>query len=177
LPIPFSWQYKNLHIVKMGFGDWLSDAFSTNGSVTTFFEKIPVVGHITGVVQFASGNTDQGWRAIAESTGNLFSVAGAVVGAVGGPAGAAAGGAAGGAIGTLIKHGIGTQIDNPDVKRDIGDLTVTSVLTGTVVSGATAYIPGGSQILGNVGKGLISTTGNQMVLSGIGNVMGTTVLQ
>lgn len=161
----------------MGFGDWLSGAFSTNGSVTTFLEKIPVVGHVTGIVQFATGNTDQGWRAIAESTGNLFSVAGAVAGAVGGPVGAAAGGAAGGALGTLIKHGIGTQIDNPDVKSDIGELTVTGVITGTVVSGVTAYIPGGGQILGNVGKGLISATGKQMVLSGIGNVVGTTVLQ
>lgn len=82
------------------------------------------------------------------------------------------GGPAGGAVGTLIKYGIGTYIDNPDVNHDISDLTITSVLTRTVVSGATAYIPGGGQILENVGKGLIYTIRKQMVLSRVGNVMG-----
>ena len=88
----------------MGFFGDIAAAFSKNGAVTKFCEKVPVVGHVTAGVQALAGNGEEAKRALATSTGNLCSTVGAVGGfCVGGPAGALAGGALGGGVGSLVE--------------------------------------------------------------------------
>lgn len=107
----------------MGFFDSISDAFSRDGAVTVFCEKIPVIGHVTAGIQAVSGNPEHAKRALASSTGALVTTAGAVGGfVVGGPVGAVAGGATASQLGIVTEWGISKTINDEEVKGNVGKL-------------------------------------------------------
>ncbi|KAF5644069.1 cnvh-domain protein [Fusarium sp. NRRL 52700] len=157
----------------MGFFQSIADAFSKNGAVTKFAEQIPVVGHVTAGIQAIAGNGEEAKRALATSTGNIFSTAGAVGGfVVGGPPGAVAGGALGGLAGTFVESGIAGSINDPSVKGDLGDVTAGKVMTNMGLGGATAMFGGA----GNAFKIGSTTLGKEamkgVVKIGAGNAIG-----
>ncbi len=149
----------------MGFFDFVSDigdAFSKNGAVTRFCEQIPIVGHATAGIQALAGNGEEAKRALATSTGNLCSTAGAVVGIVGGPVGVAAGGAVGGFVGSFVTAGIASTIDDPNVKGNLGEISAGKVLTDMALGGAGGFLGGGGAALSEGGKAM----GKELMKSG-----------
>ncbi|KAL6364101.1 hypothetical protein LRP88_03534 [Fusarium phalaenopsidis] len=153
--------------------DSIADAFSRNGSVTKFFEQIPVVGHVTAGIQALAGNTEEAKRALATSTGNLVSTAGAVGGFfVGGPPGAVAGGSLGGLVGTYVESGIAGSISDPSVKGDLGEVTAGKIITNVGLGGASGFLGGGGGLLKSGGTALTKEFVKDAAKIGAGNVIG-----
>ncbi|KAF9164133.1 hypothetical protein BGX21_000846 [Mortierella sp. AD011] len=126
----------------MGFWSSISDAFSRDGSVTCFLEKVPIVGYGVAGVQAIAGNTDHAKRALATSTGSLITTAGSVGGfMVGGPVGAAAGAAVASQVGMVTEFGISKTISDDNVKGNVGEISLKRALLGATMSGATALGP------------------------------------
>ncbi|KAJ9645336.1 hypothetical protein H2201_008414 [Coniosporium apollinis] len=158
----------------MGFWSSIADAFSRDGVVTTFCEKIPVVGHVTAGIQALAGNPDHAWRALATSTGALGTLGGIVAGfVVGNIPGAIAGGALGSQVGLGAEWGISKAIDNQEVKGDVGEVTLgrcvgdavlggTSSLLGSSTGVSAAGKEAGKLALGLTDKLLLSLTGKQL---------------
>ncbi|CAG8974791.1 hypothetical protein HYALB_00000403 [Hymenoscyphus albidus] len=102
-----------------------STAFTKNGTITQFTEKIPLVGHLTATVQALSGNPSQAKRALATSTNGLVVAAGAVGGYIlAGPPGSMVGGALGSAVGIGVEYGIAQTIKDMDIREMVGDVSL-----------------------------------------------------
>ncbi|KAL8746258.1 MAG: hypothetical protein Q9184_007772 [Pyrenodesmia sp. 2 TL-2023] len=166
----------------MGFWDSIADAFSRDGAVTTFCEKIPVVGHVTAGIQALSGNPEHAKRALATSTGSLVTTAGAVGGfLVGGPPGAVLGATAASAAGVGAEYAISTTINDKDVKGNVGDVSAGRFLTDAAFSALGGGVPGGAPTA--VGKELTKVLGKSFgqeitksVTKTVGSKVGTAVL-
>ncbi|XP_013189504.2 uncharacterized protein LOC106134092 [Amyelois transitella] len=82
-------------------------------SFSDFLNKIPVVGQVKGVCQYAVGDIEGGSKALSESTKSMCGVVGAVAGcAAAGPAGGVAGYVAGSAAAEAI-----VKITDPNTRR------------------------------------------------------------
>ncbi|KAL8917371.1 MAG: hypothetical protein Q9208_007989 [Pyrenodesmia sp. 3 TL-2023] len=150
-----------LEVESMGFWDSIADAFARDGAVTTFCEKIPVVGHVTAGIQALSGNPEHAKRALATSTGSLVTTAGAVGGFfAGGPPGAILGAAAASAAGVGAEYAISTTINDKNVKGIVGDVSAGRFLTDAALGALGGGVPGGATTA--VGKELTEVFGKSL---------------
>ncbi|KAJ4336578.1 hypothetical protein N0V87_005286 [Didymella glomerata] len=122
----------------------MGNATSKDGALTKICESIPIVGTATAGIHALAGNGDHAKRALAVSTGSLIKAGGAIGGfCVGGPLGAVAGGAAAASLGIGAEYGISKTIDDPNVKGDVGSVSLKRIAIETVIGGGTAMIGGG----------------------------------
>ncbi|TRM69619.1 hypothetical protein BD626DRAFT_474778 [Schizophyllum amplum] len=163
----------------------MGNATSRDGSVTTFCEKLPVIGYGVAAIQLIAGNPEHAKRAAATSTNAVItttgavlgSVAGAAVGVVGGPAGVVAGAIAGGGIGSaaaaqvgmVVEYGISTTIDDEKVKGGVGEVSWKragkDALIGAV-TGAAGGAFGASSVTGAMGKVTVETSTQAALVGG-----------
>jgi hypothetical protein len=137
----------------MGFWSSIADAFSRDGSATRFCEKLPVIGHVTAGVQLLAGNPEHAKRAAATATNSTLTTGGAVLGFMaGGPPGAVAGAMLGSTAGIGCEYGISTAINDEGVKGNVGEVSIKRIVVDGVLSGGTAFIPGGTAAIGTAGK-------------------------
>ena len=139
----------------------MGNAFSKDGYITRFVEKIPILGHIVAAIHAIVGNTDEAKRAAAVSTNDLITTAGAAGGfVVGGPVGAVAGGALSSSAGNGVEYGISKTIKDPEVKKGVGDVSLKRFLIEGALSGAGGVIfAGGSEqiIVSSLKQGAVQT--------------------
>ena len=110
----------------------IGEAFSKDGVVTTFVEKLPVLGHDVALVHVIAGNPDHAKRATATATNSAITEAGAVaggaIGVIGGPTGVIAGASLGGAlaaqVGMVTEYGIASTIKDESLKGDVGEISL-----------------------------------------------------
>lgn len=158
----------------MGFWDSISDAFSRDGVVTTFCEKIPIVGHATAGIQALAGNSEHAKRALATSTGSLITTAGAIRGfIVGGPIGAVAGGAAAAQLGIAAEWGISTTIHDDKVKGDVGEVSLGHCAGEAVLGGASGLLGGGGASA--VGKQAMKAFGSEVAKKVASEAVGSAI--
>ncbi|GBP13553.1 hypothetical protein EVAR_6901_1 [Eumeta japonica] len=137
-----------------------------------FFNSIPGLGHVKGLVHYLAGDIDEGNKAMREATRTTVVIGAGVAGSVAGPAGAALGAAAGGmlmdsatSIVTNEPQGIFENIDNivEDVKK--GKVPIVSTLeTGLTV---------GTDLLTGLGAGAVASS----VTKSAGSSVGKTVVK
>lgn len=114
----------------------ITTAFTKNGTITRFSEKVPLVGHLTATVQALSGNPSEAKRALATSTNGLIVAAGAVGGyLLAGPPGAVAGGALASAAGIGVEYSIAQTIRDIDVREMVGDVSLGRFARSMVFDG------------------------------------------
>lgn len=155
----------------MGFWDSITEAFHRDGAATRFLEKVPVVGYGVAAVQAISGNGDHAMRAVASSTNSLITTAGAVGGGlIGGPAGAIAGAAAASQVGMVAEWGASKAIDDPNIKGDVGEISLQRAITDATIGALTGGIGGsaGASAIGKAaGKQALVTTGQMLTNIGV----------
>ena len=152
----------------MGFWSSIADAFSRDGSATRFCEKLPVIGHVTAGVQLLAGNPEHAKRAAATATNSTLTTGGAVLGFMaGGPPGAVAGAMIGSTAGIASEYGISTTIDDKGVKGNVGEVSIKRIVVDGVLSGGTAFIPGGAATIGTAGKEVAKQAASSAFKTGI----------
>ncbi|KAB2102386.1 hypothetical protein AG0111_0g8832 [Alternaria gaisen] len=152
----------------MGFWSGIADAFSRDGSATRFCEKLPVIGHVTAGVQLLAGNPEHAKRAAATATNSTLTTGGAVLGFMaGGPPGAVAGAMLGSTAGIGCEYGISTAINDESVKGNVGDVSIHRFVIDGVLSGGTAFIPGGTAAIGTAGKEAAKQVASSAVKTGL----------
>jgi hypothetical protein len=157
----------------------IADAFSRDGAVTRFTEKIPVVGLVTAAVQGIAGNGEHAKRALANQANSIITTAGTMGGfVVGGPVGAVAGGAFASSLGIAAEYGVSTTIKDDEVKGNTGDTSLKRFVTDAALSGAGGLIGVGSSsaVVKQVGtgfsKGLLTQAEGTVMKATIGAVIG-----
>ncbi|CAN9080904.1 unnamed protein product [Alternaria sp. RS040] len=152
----------------MGFWSGIADAFSRDGSATRFCEKLPVIGHVTAGVQLLAGNPEHAKRAAATATNSTLTTGGAVLGFMaGGPPGAVAGAMLGSTAGIGCEYGISTTIKDEGVKGNVGEVSMKRIVVDGALSGATAFIPGGTATIGTAGKEVAKQAASSAFKTGV----------
>jgi hypothetical protein len=156
--------------------DSIANAFSRDGVVTRFTEKIPVVGLVTAAAQGIAGNGEHAKRALANQANSIITTAGTVGGfLVGGPVGAVAGGALASSVGIAAEYGVSTTINDDQVK---GDTSLQRFVTDAALGGVGGLIGGGgsSAVVKQVGtslsKGVLTQAGGSATKAAVGAIIG-----
>ncbi|KAJ3909657.1 hypothetical protein F5879DRAFT_984492 [Lentinula edodes] len=133
----------------------MGNANSRDGSLTTFCERLPLIGYGVTAVQLIEGNPDHAKRAAATSTNAIVTTGGIFAGAV---AGGSLGSAAAAQFGMVTEYGIATSIGDAKVKAGVGEISwkraggdaLIGAFTGA--AGGAFGVPGVTRAAGQAGS-------------------------
>ncbi|KAJ3917860.1 hypothetical protein F5877DRAFT_67837 [Lentinula edodes] len=149
----------------------MGNANSRDGSLTTFCERLPLIGYGVTAVQLIEGNPDHAKRAAATSTNAIVTTGGAVLGSMAGAAAGVVAGppsAAAAQFGMVTEYGIATSIGDAKVKAGVGEISwkraggdaLIGAFTGA--AGGAFGVPGVTRAAGQAGSNLVGNVSTNL---------------